>query len=146
MKKLGTPIGAGPGSESEKVGLLVPGTPLPEGRTAFFGLAFLWPEVVGGLTVCGCVDGFCFLVGLPDSGVGVVLDDEVEVEVEVVLVELEVELEVVVEVPEGEVDVVVVVVLVELEEEGTQVSVSDTMTPVTGRFRLEIGVPGGTLT
>ena len=32
MKKLGTPIGAGPGSESENVGLLAEGTPLPLGR------------------------------------------------------------------------------------------------------------------
>lgn len=32
MKKLGTPIGDGPGSESENVGLLALGTPLPEGR------------------------------------------------------------------------------------------------------------------
>ena len=32
MKKLGTPIGAGPGSDSEKVGLLAAGTPLPVGR------------------------------------------------------------------------------------------------------------------
>ena len=32
MKKLGTPIGAGPGSESEKVGLVADGTPLPVGR------------------------------------------------------------------------------------------------------------------
>jgi len=42
--------------------------------------------------------------------------------------------------------VVVVVVLVEVEEAGAQVSVSDTTTPVTGRFMLEIGVPGGTFT
>jgi hypothetical protein len=100
--------------------------------------------VVGGVTVCGWVDGFCFLVGLPGSGFGVVLDDEVEVEVEVVLVELE--LEVVVVEPVEEVDVVVVVVLVELVESGVQVSVSDTTTPVIGRFRLEIGVPGGAFT
>jgi hypothetical protein len=32
MKKLGTPIGAGPGNDSENVGLEVLGTPLPEGR------------------------------------------------------------------------------------------------------------------
>ncbi|MGB9183607.1 MAG: hypothetical protein WCB67_06040 [Solirubrobacteraceae bacterium] len=145
MKKFGTPIGAGPGSESEKVGLLVPGTPLPDGRAAF-GLAFLGAAAPGEVTVCGCVDGFCFLAGFPDNGFGVVPDDEVEVEVEVVLDELEVEVEVVVEEPEDEIDVVVVVVLVEVEEVGVQVSVSDTTTPVTGRFRLETGVPGGTLT
>jgi hypothetical protein len=81
---------------------------------------------------------------LPDNGFGVVLDDEVEVEVEDVLDELE--LEVVVEEPVEEVDVVVVVVLVELVEFGVQVSVSDTTTPVIGRLRLEIGVPGGAFT
>jgi len=50
MKKFGTPIGAGPGSDSENVGLLAVGTPLPVGRVdlvlrgfaldvRFFGLA-----------------------------------------------------------------------------------------------------------
>jgi hypothetical protein len=33
MKKFGTPIGAGPGSESEKVGLVAEGTPLPVGSS-----------------------------------------------------------------------------------------------------------------
>jgi hypothetical protein len=33
MKKFGTPIGAGPGSDSEKVGLVAAGTPLPVGRS-----------------------------------------------------------------------------------------------------------------
>jgi hypothetical protein len=32
MKKFGTPIGLGPGSESENVGFDGLGTPLPEGR------------------------------------------------------------------------------------------------------------------
>jgi hypothetical protein len=83
---------------------------------------------------------------LPGTVVGVVLDFEVEVEVEVVPVELELELEVVVEEPDGELEVVVVEPLDELLESGVQVSVSDTTTPVMGRLRFEIGVPGGTLT
>jgi hypothetical protein len=41
MKKLGTPIGAGPGSESEKVGLEAFGTPLPVGRLTVGCLRFL---------------------------------------------------------------------------------------------------------
>ncbi|MGI9184965.1 MAG: hypothetical protein ACR2GZ_08375 [Solirubrobacteraceae bacterium] len=143
MKKFGTPIGAAPGSESEKVGLLVPGTPLPEGRTTFFFFLALGPEDRAGVPACGCVDGFCFLAGLPASGVGVVLDLEVEVEVEVVL---ELERDVVVVDPEAELELVVVVVVVELPEVGVQVSVSDTTTPEIGSFRLEIGVPGGTFT
>ena len=40
MKKLGTPIGAGPGSESEYVGLVAVGTPLPVGRSFFGVLGF----------------------------------------------------------------------------------------------------------
>jgi hypothetical protein len=32
MKKFGTPIGAGPGSDSENVGLFGEGTPFPLGR------------------------------------------------------------------------------------------------------------------
>lgn len=47
MKKFGTPIGAGPGVESEKVGFEGAGTPLPDGRFdlcclcfACLGLAF----------------------------------------------------------------------------------------------------------
>ena len=41
---------------------------------------------------------------------------------------------------------VVVELLVELLESGVQLSVSEATTPVIGEFRLEIGVPGGTLT
>lgn len=41
MKKLGTPIGAGPGSESENVGLEGFGTPLPVGRLTLGCLRFL---------------------------------------------------------------------------------------------------------
>jgi hypothetical protein len=32
MKKFGTPIGAGPGNDSEKVGLAAVGTPSPVGK------------------------------------------------------------------------------------------------------------------
>ena len=39
MKKLGTPIGAGPGSDSEKLGLAAVGTPLPVGSATFLALA-----------------------------------------------------------------------------------------------------------
>jgi hypothetical protein len=35
MKKLGTPIGAGPGIDREKDGLEADGTPLPEGSEAW---------------------------------------------------------------------------------------------------------------
>ena len=35
MKKFGTPTGAGPGIDSEKVGLFAAGTPLPVGRLDF---------------------------------------------------------------------------------------------------------------
>lgn len=39
MKKFGTPIGAGPGVDSEKVGFVAVGTPLPDGSCDFdFGL------------------------------------------------------------------------------------------------------------
>ena len=77
MKKLGTPIGAGPGRESEKVGLLGDGTPLPEGRFDAGLLGFLlWAlfgaglAVVCGCWVCGCDDD-CWLWPL-DDGAGVV--------------------------------------------------------------------------
>lgn len=148
MKKFGTPIGAGPGSDSEKVGLLVPGTPFPVGsETFFFALACWWPP---GWVVVGCrwVEGFCFLARL-GARLGAVLDedeDEVEVELEVVLddedelEEEEDELELL------GVELEVVVVLDELVLSGTQVSVSEVGTPATGgRLRLEIGVPGATL-
>jgi hypothetical protein len=79
------------------------------------------------------------VVGRPGNGAGGVLDFEVEVE-------LEVELEVVVEELEDDLVVVVVVVVVEPVPVGAQDSVSAMTTPVIGRFRLEIGVPGGTFT
>lgn len=56
MKKFGTPIGAGPGSDSENVGFEVVGTPLPVGSLAagvvvdvfFFALLF-WLVLVEGV-------------------------------------------------------------------------------------------------
>jgi len=142
MKKFGTPIGAGPGSDSENVGLLAVGTPLPVGRVDLvlrgFGvearflrlaLARRWP----------LDDGFS--LRLDPVGEGLELVEELVV-VDVLLLllllllleeledddpELEVELEgeVVVELDEldedevGELGVVVllVVVVVELDDE-----------------------------
>ncbi|GAC1580838.1 MAG: hypothetical protein NVS3B18_14460 [Candidatus Dormibacteria bacterium] len=159
MKKFGTPIGAGPGSESEKVGLDAVGTPLPVGSVTFgvalalaFALALRCPLPWGVVVVCGRVEGFCFLVGRLGAGPGLVLeDDEVVVELEVELElelededdELEPELLELDPVPLGPEDDEVVV-LDELELAGTQVSVSEAIPPVTGRLRLEIGVPGAT--
>ena len=40
MKKFGTPIGAGPGSDSEKLGLAAVGTPFPVGSATFLAFAF----------------------------------------------------------------------------------------------------------
>jgi hypothetical protein len=143
MKKFGTPIGAGPGSESEKLGFEADGTPFPVGSATFFlALALRWPPELplGVFVACGWLEGFCFLVGRLGTGLGAVLeDDEVEVELEVELEdddELELELE----------DDELVVVLEELLLSGTQFSVSDEITPATGgRLRLVTGVPGATL-
>jgi hypothetical protein len=65
MKKLGTPIGAGPGSDSENVGFEVLGTPFPVGSFAagvvvlvgffFFALLFFG---VPGEGVCPWLDDF----------------------------------------------------------------------------------------
>ena len=137
MKKFGTPIGAGPGSESEKVGLVADGTPLPvgslfaAGAVVFvlgLGLDFdfdlgFWPEP--GLIGLGpplCVDVGWILPGPEGCGgvsvapVEVVLVLEVVLELVPALVELllvDVEL----------VDVVLVVDVVELEEVGVELVV-----------------------
>lgn len=76
MKKLGTPIGAGPGSENENVGLLALGTPLPVSGVTFgvvvagdvplpffLPLPFLLPLLLllaagAGVVGCGWVEGF----------------------------------------------------------------------------------------
>jgi hypothetical protein len=108
MKKFGTPIGAGPGSDSENVGFEVLGTPLPDGSLAagavfffvallFFALLFFEVLLKG---VWPWLDDFS---GDEDVGCGVVLDElvvvvlflpgafecegEVEVELEVVVEE-----------------------------------------------------------
>src|SRR5579875_3010729 len=108
MKKLGTPIGAGPGSENENVGLLALGTPLPFrgvidglpacGGVAFFFLCFFFLALAVGAGAAGCgwLDGFC--PWLFDDGAGVVVVLLVVVElVDELLDELELEAEVEVE-------------------------------------------------
>lgn len=78
MKKLGTPIGAGPGNDSEKDGFAADGTPLPVGSAAW-GRAFLClaPGVV---TVAGDGREEDFWPWPALLGDGVVLDREVVVE------------------------------------------------------------------
>jgi hypothetical protein len=133
MKKLGTPIAAGPGSDSENVGFDGPGTPLPLGS---FAAAFFWAW----LPDCACDFFFffflcfflclCFLCALAavedccSDWLGFVCLGVVDVELLVVVVlelevELELELELEVEVELEELDEVeeleglVVVVLLE---------------------------------
>jgi hypothetical protein len=85
-------------------------------------------------------------------GFGLVLDPEVVVEDEEL--ELELELEVDVELFDVVVDEDVVervgeeevTVGVDEDEDGAHDSLSEVMTPWTGRFSAEIGVPAGTLT
>lgn len=94
MKKLGTPIGDGPGSDSEKVGLLALGTPLPEGRLLGF-LVFFLEDLGFAFALCladpvvdgdwGWEEGFCpwpfpLGPGVVDDRVVDELEDEVEVE------------------------------------------------------------------
>ena len=149
MKKFGTPIGAGPGRESENVGFEVFGTPLPVGSLAFgdvvvvvffFALRFGFGLVDGGWPwVEDCW-------GDEDVGCGVVLD-EVEVVVLVVLEcegEVEVGPEVVVdeddaldeeeEEEEEELDelgdVVVVVVVVVVDEDDEVVGVTQVIVSI----------------
>lgn len=53
MKKFGTPTGAGPGIESEKVGFEGAGTPLPVGPCALRLVFFALVTTVGfGLRLC----------------------------------------------------------------------------------------------
>jgi hypothetical protein len=65
MKKFGTPIGAGPGVESEKVGFEGAGTPLPDGSFdlcfACLGLAFAFASR---LCLGLCLAFLCDLFGL----------------------------------------------------------------------------------
>ena len=73
-----------PAARARRSGCWCRGRPCPSAARPSSSLAFLWPHGVVGASVWGWVEGFCFLVGLPGSGVGAVLDYEVEVEVEVV--------------------------------------------------------------
>jgi hypothetical protein len=164
MKKFGTPIGAGPGSDSENVGFDVWGTPLPLGSEAvgevllgFFAWLLRFLALVEG--ACPWLEDFS---GEEEVGCGVVLDEfvvvvfvvpgpaecegEVEVELEVVEEEL-VELVELDELEELE-EVVVVLELDELEElvAGAHVMDSVATTPLTGRFSDDRGVLGGTST
>ena len=140
MKKLGTPIWAAPGSESEKVGFDAEGTPLPDGMADFFFFLCAWGAADFGP---GCDDLRCFLVGRDGWGTGALLDPDPEVVVEVEF-ELEVDLE---GDPLCELVWLVVLVVVELDEDvGAQDSVSDCTTPCTGRLSDDTGVPGGTFT
>lgn len=151
MKKFGTPMGDGPGSDSEKVGFDVEGTPLPDGRLALDEpvLAFLWLvrwALVDELEVDWLwLEDFC---GDDELGCGVVL-------VVVVLVlpgalecegEVEVELELVVEDELDELDDVVVVELLEELGAGAHDMFSEATTPLIGRCSDDKGVPGGTST
>jgi hypothetical protein len=147
MKKFGTPIGDGPGSEREKEGLDAEGTPLPDGSPALclalwcFGDAFFL--VVEGAV---CLEGRWRLVGRVGLGAGAVEDPEVVVEDElepewVPVLEVVVDEDVVVR-GGGELDVVVD----DEELDGVQDSLSEVITPVTGRFRDQIGVPAGAFT
>src|ERR1019366_4316372 len=85
MKKFGTPIGAGPGSESENDGLVADGTPLPVGSllagevVLVLGLDLDFDFCLGfwrepGLIALGpplCVEVGCVLAGPEGCGVGV---------------------------------------------------------------------------
>jgi hypothetical protein len=81
MKKLGTPIGAGPGSESEKVGLVAAGTPLPVGRSfaGELGFAFLPCFFLGWWAFCVAPVDDGASPWLAPVGIGVVLDELVVV-------------------------------------------------------------------
>jgi hypothetical protein len=169
MKKFGTPIGAGPGSDSEKVGFEVLGTPLPEGSCELGAVVFFFFFFFLTLLLWVVLPGDCFdgpppwledFSGEDEVGWGVVpvevlvvfvgvLECEGEVEVELELEELD-------EVPVDDeeelleelddvVELVVVVVVVELEAVAHAID-SVATTPLTGRFSDEIGVPGGTST
>lgn len=136
MKKFGTPIGAGPGSDSEYVGLLADGTPLPVGRSTAVVVGAFTAGAPALVTVVFRVDGLSVRLGAAGFGaleveveVDVVvslvvplpwLDDEVEDDVEVEVgvvgdVVVGVAVVVVVLVADGVVDVVVVGVVVVLD-------------------------------
>ena len=166
MKKFGTPIGAGPGSESEKVGLVAAGTPLPVGRSLagvvvvldffFFFLAFGCPATEEGpsplLAPLGTGVVLDALVVLLEDEPDGLCEGEVEVEVDVVGPEPDEvdELVGVLELVAGAMVVVVVVVVVDtagvVEVVGAHCSLSEATGPVMGRPIAEMGVPGATFT
>ncbi len=165
MKKFGTPIAAGPGSENEKVGLDGVGTPpgpmyaggfggaggftLPLGLTvdgAVVGPLCELGWLVPGPLVCGgvvegevVVEGWVWVVVEPEPEC---VEDGVDGVVDEVLVEL-----VLVEVGVLVVDVVVVSGVVGVVTVGVVLGAwgQDSETDRTGteRFSDEIGVPGG---
>jgi hypothetical protein len=166
MKKFGTPIGAGPGSESEKVGLVADGTPLPVGRSLagvvdvvllffVFFLAFCWPPREEGPSPwlvplgTGVVLVALVVVVVVEGEPEPLCEGEVEVEVEVEELDGVDELVGVLELLAGAVVVDVVVVTATagvLVVVGAHCSLSEATGPVIGRPIAEIGVPGGTLT
>lgn len=140
MKKFGTPSGAGPGIENEKVGFDGVGTPpVPVegvGLVCFFELCFCvlgflgflgFLELFGAAWCDGC---WTLLFGVVDVGWGVLCDvvvvDDVVV---VVLDDVDVELG--------------VLVVVGVDEQDSE---TDWIGPVTGKWIEDSGVPGGTLT
>ena len=155
MKKFGTPIGAGPGSDNENVGFFADGTPFPVGSFALGCLDLLFGFVFFFATAGWVDEGFSLRLAPDGEGVVVVdelvvvdedveFDDEAEVEVELEG-ELVVELEALLD-DDGAVVVVVVVVVVEVPAGvATHVSVSDAMpVSVIGSGICATGVPGGT--
>jgi hypothetical protein len=152
MKKLGTPIGAGPGRERENPGVDGLGTPLPVGSEGpglalrFLPSPLLPPLLVDDVEEDEWLEELCFLG--PDFGFGALVEPECEVVVEDEegevglvpvlggLVRVGVEL----------VAVLVEVLVLELVEVGVQDSLSEATVPWTGRLKEETGVPGGTLT
>jgi hypothetical protein len=140
MKKFGTPIAAGPGSENEKVGLAGVGAPpLVVVAVGLLELEEVLVVLVEVLPPPGCEDGCSGEPGPVVCGARVVLVRVVEVEVldreeRELALELELELEVVVE------DEVVV------EGAAAQVSLSEAIPTLTGSEIDDRGVPGGTLT
>jgi hypothetical protein len=173
MKKFGTPIGAGPGSDSENVGFEVLGTPLPLGSLAagvVVLVVFFFALLFSGVLVAGVWRWLDDCSGDEEVGCGVVFDEVVvvvvfvvperegEVEVELVVVVVVVvaeddELEDEDEVEEEELDelgaVVVVVVVVVVDDEvvaGAQVIVSETAPRMlTGGITPGVAITGPTV-
>jgi hypothetical protein len=170
MKKFGTPIGAGPGSDSENVGFEVLGTPLPVGSFAagvvvvvgFFFFALLFFAVL----VEGVWPWLDDCSGDDEVGCGVVLDEVVvfvvvvfvvpecegDVEVELVVVDEDDEVEDEVEDEDEEEaedeldelgDVVVVVVVVVVDDDDEVVGVAHVIVSETTPTRPRSGMTPG---